>query len=44
MLDLPELHLQGSFEAHHVGAETKGSLKEQFLFLTEPTLQPQMTI
>lgn len=42
VLDLLELHLQGSFEALHVGTKTKGSLKEQFLFLTtEPTLQPQ---
>lgn len=33
MLELLELGLQGSFEALHVGAETKGSLKEQFVVL-----------
>lgn len=33
VLELLELGLQGSFEALHVGAETKGSLKEQFVVL-----------
>lgn len=42
MLELPELGSQGSFEALHVGAETRGSLKGQFVFFTtEPIFQPR---